>query len=165
VNWDAIGAIGNVLAAVGVTATLIYLVVQLKHNNRQLRLTTANVVTEELQAIFSLLAADESLCRVFNEAASGRELEGTNRTRFYAFVNNLMRIHENAYLQRQEGAIPEAHWEGLTRLMIDVTDMPGFASYWVDRKHWSSNEYGAFVEAEILSIPAHRRITGTDETP
>ena len=60
-NWDAIGAIGNAVGAVAVTATLGYLVVQLRHNNRQLRLTTANIVTEELQAMFSLLAADADL--------------------------------------------------------------------------------------------------------
>ena len=157
-NWDAIGAIGNILGAVGVTATLIYLVIQLRQNNRQLRLTTSNVVTEELQSIFSLLAADESLSRVFAEAASSSDLEGETRVRYYAFINNMMRIHENAYLQRQEGAIPEAHWEGLTRLMIDVTDMPAFASYWEDRRHWSSDEFSAYVDAEILSVPARREI-------
>ena len=59
-NWEAVGAIGNVVGAIGVTVTLIYLIIQIKQNNRLLRLNTANVVTEELQAMFSLLASDKA---------------------------------------------------------------------------------------------------------
>jgi len=152
-NWQAIGAVGNVFGAVGVTATLIYLIVQLRQNTRVLRLNTANVVTEELQAMFSLLAADEGLSGVFLEAGQSSVLEGVSRVRYYTFTNNLMRVHENAYLQRAEGAIPEAHWTGLTRLMIDYTDMPAFAAYWIDRKHWSSDEFADYMESEIIHSP------------
>ena len=153
-NWDAISAIGNAVGAVGVTATLGYLVVQLKHNNRQMRLTAANVVTEELQAMFSLLATDESLSAIFSEASTNTSLEGPDRVRYFAFTNNVMRIHENAYLQMLDGAISDAHWEGVTRMMIDYTDMPAFASYWSARKHWSSDEFIRHVESEILPQPA-----------
>jgi hypothetical protein len=36
VNWDAIGAIGEVVGAVGVIATLGYLAVQIRQNNMHL---------------------------------------------------------------------------------------------------------------------------------
>lgn len=160
-DWDAIGAIGNLLGAVGVTATLGYLVVQLRQNNRQLRLNTANVVTEELQTLFSLLCADSELSAVFVEAAQTRELEGTDRVRYFAFTNNLVRVHENGYLQMREGAISAAHWEGITRMMIDYTKMPAFGAYWSHRKHWSSDEFVEHVEhveSEVLSQPARANI-------
>ena len=153
-NWQAVGAAGNVVGAVGVTVTLVYLAIQLRQNARLLRLNTANVVTEELQAMFSLLAADDALSDIFRQAGESTVPEGAGRVRFYAFTNNLMRIHENAYLQKAEGAIPEAHWEGLTRLMIDYTDMPAFDSYWRDRKHWSSDEFIAYMESNIIDTPA-----------
>ncbi|MBX2823124.1 MAG: hypothetical protein KTR33_00255 [Gammaproteobacteria bacterium] len=157
-NWEAIGAIGNVVGAVAVTITLIYLIVQIKQNNKLLRLNTANVVTEELQAMFSLLAADKDLSEIFIEAGKCEVLEGVNRVRYYTFTNNLMRIYENAFLQKKERSIPEAHWVGLTRLMIDYTDMPAFASYWRDRKHWGSDEFIDYLESEIISSPAKRDI-------
>jgi hypothetical protein len=37
VNWEALGAIANLLAALGVIATLIYLAIQIRQNNIQLR--------------------------------------------------------------------------------------------------------------------------------
>ncbi len=157
-NWEAIGAIGNVVGAVVVTVTLVYLIIQIKQNNKLLRLNTANVVTEELQAMFSLLAADKDLSEIFIEAGKREVLEGVNRVRYYTFTNNVMRIYENAYLQRKERSIPEAHWVGLTRLMIDYTDMPAFSSYWSDRKHWGSDEFVEYMESEIISAPAKRDI-------
>ncbi len=36
-NWDAIGAIGEVLGALGVIATLIYLTTQLRLNTNAMR--------------------------------------------------------------------------------------------------------------------------------
>ena len=153
-NWEAVGAIGNVVGGIAVTITLVYLVVQVKQNNKLLRLNTANVVTEELQAMFSLLASDKDLSEIFIEAGKFEVLEGVNRVRYYTFTNNLMRIYENAYLQNLEKSIPKAHWVGLTRLLIDYTDMPAFASYWHDRKHWGSDEFVEYMESEIISLRA-----------
>lgn len=32
------------------------------------------------------------------------------------------------------------------------------AEYWVNRKHWSSDEFAAYMESEILPVPTHRII-------
>ena len=36
-NWDAVGAIAELLAAIGALAALIYLALQLRHNTEALR--------------------------------------------------------------------------------------------------------------------------------
>jgi hypothetical protein len=36
-NWEAIGAVGEVAGAIGVIATLGYLAVQIRHNTRSVR--------------------------------------------------------------------------------------------------------------------------------
>jgi hypothetical protein len=36
VNWEAPGTIANLLATIGVIATLIYLSIQIRQNNKQL---------------------------------------------------------------------------------------------------------------------------------
>jgi len=60
-----LGALGEFIASFGVLATLIYLAIQMRQNTQALRLNTAQVVTEELQQMFSLLASDEGLSKVF----------------------------------------------------------------------------------------------------
>ena len=44
-NWDALGAIGEIVGAVGVIATLAYLAVQVRQNTGAIRGATLNAVT------------------------------------------------------------------------------------------------------------------------
>lgn len=45
-NWDAIGAQGELVGAAAVVLTLIYLSVQLRQNTRTVRVSSAHAVTE-----------------------------------------------------------------------------------------------------------------------
>ena len=73
--------------------------------------------------------------------------------RFNTFIHNLVRVYENAFLQWRAGVIDPAHWEGMTRMMIDVTSMAAFQTYWLDRKHWLSHDFQEYMESEVVSAP------------
>ena len=145
-----LGAIGEFVASFGVIASLIYLAIQMRQNTQAVRLNTAQVVTEELQQMFSLLASDESLSEVFLAAGKNEDLSDVHRVRYYTFTSNIMRVCENAYLQRRENAISEEHWEGVRNMMVDYTKMRAFEVYWHDRKHWISQNFQNFLETEII---------------
>ena len=95
-----LGSLGEFIASFGVLITLIYLAIQLRQSTKAVRLNTGRAVTEELQIIFSLIASDESLSKVFMEGAQNEELSGINRLRYYTLISNLVRVYENAYLQK-----------------------------------------------------------------
>ena len=149
-----LGALGEFVASFGVIATLVYLAIQMRQNTRAVRINTAQTVTEELQEVFGLLASDEGLSKVFLEAGQDEELSSVSRLRYYTLTSNLMRVCENAYLQNRENAISKDRWEGVMRLMIDYSKMPAFDDYWVNRKHWMSEEFQNFMDAEIIPVPA-----------
>jgi hypothetical protein len=148
-----LGSLGEFIASIGVLITLIYLAIQMRQNTKAVRLNTARAVTEELQNMFNLIASDKSLSEVFMEGAQNEELGGINRLRFYTFMRNLVRVYENAYLQNREQAVAPNHWDGLTRMMIDVTAMPAFPIYWEDRKHWFSDDFRLHMDTEIVPTP------------
>ena len=149
-----LGALGEFVGSIGVLATLIYLAIHMRQNTMAVRLNTAHAVTGELQEMFGLLASNQELAKIVNEAGRNAELSGASRVSYYGFTHNLIRVYENAYLQKRGNAVSEAHWMGMTRMMIDYTAMPAFAAYWADRKHWVSDEFQAYMDAEIIPIPA-----------
>jgi hypothetical protein len=53
-NWDAIGAIGELAGALAVVITLLFLARQLRLSNRQQRLESGRAVTEEFNRINTL---------------------------------------------------------------------------------------------------------------
>ncbi len=148
-----LGALGEFVGAIGVVVTLVYLTMQLRQNTNAIELNTARAVTEELQTMFSLIASNQELAEIFVTASGESELEGAERARFYRFTHNIVRVFENAFLQSRSGVIDQAHWEGTTRMMIDYTSSAGFQGYWLDRKHWVSDEFREFMEAEVISAP------------
>ena len=148
-----LGALGEFVGAIAVVVTLIYLAFQMRQNTNALKLNTARSVTEELQEMFSLLASSEKLSEIFVTAAGGSPIQGVERTRYNTFMSNLVRVYENAFLQWRAGVIDPAHWEGMTRMMIDVTSMAGFDQYWQDRKHWVSDDFQEYMESAVVSAP------------
>ena len=153
-NWEAIGAVGEIVGAITVVVTLIYLAIQMRQNTTAIQLSTSHSVTEELQEMFSLLASDQSLSEIFVQAAQTDELSDADRVRYNTFLSNVVRVYENAFLQKRQNVLDEAHWAGMTRMMIDLTAMPAFSFYWADRMHWLSEDFQQHMNTEIIPTPA-----------
>ena len=148
-----LGAIGEFIGAFAVVATLIYLAIQMRQNTNALKLISARSITEELQETFSLLATNQELAEILVKASGESALHGAEAVRYYTLTSNLVRVYENAFLQSRAGAMEQAQWEGLTRLMIDYTSMAAFQQYWQDRKHWVSEDFQEYMESEVVSAP------------
>jgi hypothetical protein len=148
-----LGAVGQFVGAIAVVVTLIYLAIQMRQNTNALKLNTARSVTEELQDSFSLLASNQELAEIFVTASGELALQGAEQVRFNAFTSVVVRVYENAFLQSRAGVIDQAHWEGMTRMMIDYTSMAAFQTYWPDRKHWVSDEFQEYMETDVISAP------------
>ncbi len=147
-----LGAVGEFVGAIAVVVTLIYLSIQMRQNTNAIGLNTAQAVTEELQGMFSLTASNQELAEMLVKAAGGSELQGAERVRYYSFTHNLVRVYENAFLQLRSDVIDQAHWAGMTRMMIDYTSMASFQSYWLDRKHWVSDEFQEHMDNNVISV-------------
>jgi len=147
------GAIGEFIGAIAVVVTLIYLAIQMRQNTNALKLNAARSVTEQLQDMFSLTASSQELAEILVKASGDSALQGAERVRYYTFTSNLVRVYENAFLQLRAGVIDHAHWEGMTRMMIDFTSAGGFQEYWRDRKHWVSDDFQEYMESEVVSAP------------
>ena len=73
-NWDAVGALGEVLGAIAVIATLLYLAIQTKHARLVVE-NTANLGTIEGHSRFrQALITDPNLTDLLAKANSGTDL-------------------------------------------------------------------------------------------
>ena len=57
-NWDAIGAVGEIVGAVAVIATLIYLAIQIKDSARAARSAAVTDATTAMQAFYQELGSN-----------------------------------------------------------------------------------------------------------
>ena len=106
INWDAIGAIGELVGAAAVLATLFYLAQQIKHSHesqvRANELAQASSIAESnalFQSVWQQLANDGELADIYQRAMSGEDLNPVESVRFIGFLNSFFAWMEVLYSQ------------------------------------------------------------------
>ena len=68
-NWEAVGAIAELLGTFGVITTLIYLAIQIRSNTKSIRETNTRVHTDRMIGSSRLIAEDRELADVFRRSS------------------------------------------------------------------------------------------------
>ena len=110
-NWDAIGAIGEIIGALAVLATLIYLSIQLKQNTKSINSNNHNFVTQGFNQFNLALFSDPELARLSREGIFEIDkLNDIDKIRSQHMFHLIFNIHRNLYHQFLDGTYPEKEW-------------------------------------------------------
>ena len=66
-NWEMLSAIGQVVAAVGVIPSLIYLAIQIREQNKERRRAGINILTAQWSRVGQIRAGKPRVCPAFSE--------------------------------------------------------------------------------------------------
>jgi hypothetical protein len=83
-NWDAIGAIGEIVSASAVLATLIYLAVQIAQTRKMQQAESVRASRAERRDFFTSLRDSPYIPDILEKLASGDELSHSESTRLTA---------------------------------------------------------------------------------
>ncbi len=149
------GAIGELVGGVAVVVTLIYLALQVRQNTQAVHLSTSHAVTEDFRSMFALMAERSGLAEAIHKGLNdATDISGTEKMRYWGFNSNFIYAFENAYIQSTQHALDPRYWAGMKRMVTDYTHVPSFREYWSNRKHWYSEDFQNFMDAEILPSDA-----------
>ena len=102
-NWDAIGAIAELIAAIAVLATLVYLAAQIKQNTKALSGASMDSITSHG---FQELQWSAELQPVFVKAEENPDsLEEIERRQILCWVIAALRNRQNEYFQWKHGSL------------------------------------------------------------
>ena len=125
-NWEAIGAIGEIVGAAAVVATLAYLAQQIRTQNKANELASFNALMDGFNQFNSILATDKSVYRLFMTGLNHPEqLDDDEAGQFTAlfrmFINETQKIYE-AY---KRGAVSDQIWRDLAAQAAEMRYSPG----------------------------------------
>jgi hypothetical protein len=152
VNWEAIGAIGEVVGAAGVILTLGYLAVQIRQNSNVIRSSTRQAISTNQMEMGFRVAENADLRAAFSrwnrgEAPSSLDEELTG----HLLRRSILRSLENQYHQHKDGTFDDATWSGYFESMKRGFETPTAIEFWEANRTLYSTEFADFVEREILS--------------
>ena len=115
-NREAIGAIGEILGALAVVASLVYVANQTKANSKALRSNASAQQTgtfiEIVKTGFENPEIAEFMTKLRN-TASLAELTDVEMTRASAYFVISLKALENNFIEWRSGNLPEAEWQAV----------------------------------------------------
>ena len=111
-NWEAIGAVGEIVGATAVVLTLIYLAVQVRLGTRATQAASFQAASALDQDFLLTLGKDPVTAQLWNTYLTDPESLSTDQSLqgLYLFISFLRRL-ENLYFQHRLGALSEEGWQ------------------------------------------------------
>ncbi|MGR8949752.1 MAG: hypothetical protein ACU84Q_17050 [Gammaproteobacteria bacterium] len=130
-NWEAIGAIGEVVGAMGVIATLAYLATQIRDNSKMMRATTKQDMAAQTQNMTFFAFEHAS---VFSKVIAGSELTAEEQTQINIFARGVFRVWESYCYSRDTGLFDDVEWRGFTNSINRFMTMPAYRDSYLDMR-------------------------------
>ena len=152
-NWEAAGAIGEMVGAFAVVITLIYLSIQIRSSQRANKaLVRETIATNYINLIRSDLD-DPSLAEVFVKLQKDEELTDVEKHRLRKFSILNLRYFENILYQFENGLLDKKEWETYRRTLsynfLDPNPKPGTIAW---TYNLAPNAYSDRFQALIETI-------------
>jgi AICAR transformylase/IMP cyclohydrolase PurH len=158
-NWEAISAIGEIVGAVAVVVTLIYVARQIRDNTRVARSATRQSVAEMTMSIADDLVADKEMAKLFLKDLQGDELDASERLRLFARTYRAMRNYENIHYQYLTGMLTASEWQGFRSNLNAIFEWPSTQAYWENERQYYSQPFQTEVSAILEELAARDELS------
>jgi hypothetical protein len=158
VNWEAISAIGQLVGAIAVVVSLVYLARQVRGSARETRIAALRSTLDSLNWFTQQTTEHADLAELWNRGLVDFEsLEGTDRTRFNSYMHALFRTAEDVYYQHLDGHLDPRLWHGLEVVFRDINTSPGVQAWWRSHSDWFvGEEFAKFINQQQQTAKAPR---------
>ena len=114
-NWDAIGATGEIIGALAVVISLLYLGLQIRGQTRQAQFAAAHDISVGYRDAMDHFS-DPDTSELYIKGLSGTDnLEDSELFRLLVGCQKMLRVWEEAFYLHREGQLHGKHWAGIDR--------------------------------------------------
>ena len=134
--------IAEIVGAIAVVASLVYVGIQIRDSNRVSRADARHNVSEfALQGSLFNTANADRIATINRKAAEGEALTDGEQT-FQWWNHMTMMLHAEMYFQHNEiGLVDKGNWDGYIRWMEIYSVAPGFVDFWQDVNRIFSRDF------------------------
>lgn len=160
-NWDAIGAIAELLGALGVIGSLIYVATQVRRGTIATRLDTAIRVMESSLKLTDPLTRSREFSQLASEIVGGKPIDSVgDGFHVHSWMFGCLKTVENAHYLYEQGVLEEEVWLNWEEWWKDWLQQPGFTGYWYHRRSVFRQSFRAVVDGWVGAPPEP---TGPDQ--
>jgi hypothetical protein len=134
VKLEAVNAIAQLIAAIGVIVSLFYLAAQIRQNTRSMRAVVVDSLAHSLVDLLGPQALNPDSLRAFSVVTENWEAASEeDRARAVPFIFATFKLFENAWFQQRQGTLDPQQWEGWDAYIRIYYHRPGVKRWWTMR--------------------------------
>ena len=134
-NWDAVGAVGEIVGAVAVFATLVYLSIQIRQNTKSVRASALDASITALSAIRQSTYENPDLSELHLKGSTSPEsLSEEEAFRYRLFLHNVFLSFWHMFTQSRYADLPGDVWEVQKPVIVRVVCSAGGQWFWQNYK-------------------------------
>ena len=146
-NWEAIGATGELIGALAVVITLIYVGVQVRHSAGAVRSAAANDASVAMQNWYLEMGSNRQASDIwFNAMTSPEPLSTHDEFQFMMSMHAVLLGMQNSYFLSQEGTLDAEFQEAITTAIVAVKNLPGMDRYWRQRRGFFHTGFAQYID-------------------
>lgn len=131
-NWDAIGAVAEIMGALGVLLTLAYLAIQIRDNTRSLQAASLQSVLEGPRDRYFLpMAQTSDMADIYARGLTSlAQLDEVEKRRFFYMMYEQYFQMQQVWQLRDRNLITQVDYEAWLEYTISVTQTAGGTEMW-----------------------------------
>lgn len=158
-NWDAIGAIGEVLGAAGVIVSLVYVASQVRQNTIALRSAAGDAAAQAMRQLTQAFLNDPKMAGLIARGIENPEAcDDDERAFLITFTFNLFRQWEVLHFQYESGTVDHETFHAYNAYLTTYLASPLLLDYWPQRRHFFTPRYQSFIDLMAETLPSHARM-------
>ncbi|MBV1906153.1 MAG: hypothetical protein KUG75_08745 [Pseudomonadales bacterium] len=130
-NWEAIGAIGEIVGAMSVFLTLIYLAAQIRQNTSAVKVAAVDAAVHHVSTVRQALFSDDELVGINMQGNDDpSRLDEKALIRYRLVIHNILMSVSNIHTQSLLTGLTRSYWESHIPVIERILSTAGGAWFW-----------------------------------
>lgn len=152
-NWEAIGAIGEIVAAAAVIGSLLFVGSQLRQSRYIERANAQRDLLKQASEWMSSPSLDSDIFEAVRQCLE--DFHGADpivKDRFNGWAFRLLFIMEQAHYMRQDGLINDGSFDGFERAMLSIISARGGRQWWAHAYNVIGADVGEHLATRLAEV-------------
>ena len=152
-NWEAIGAVGELVGALAVLVTLIYLSMQIRQNTKSVQAAAVDSANSQVSRIREVMFADADVANIYRRGTEDpASLSQDDTIRYRLLMHNIMLSLSNSITQASVSGLSESRSEVELSILARVVGTAGGRWFWDTYRDEFEGSFHGIIDCLYLDI-------------
>ena len=144
-TWDAWAAIGQLVGAVGVIASLVFVGIQVRQSVRATKATAFQELVSSIIAVNMSHVENPEILEVIDRAGKGKALTPAEHRLYVALILSAARLAQSAHYQCQLGLLDKSKLESVVYNLVRHIKTDSGRAVWLEFEQRSDSAFREYI--------------------